>query len=106
MSDKNYIKVFQAIADEKRLEILKHLQGGAKTVGEIAEALSYLQPQTSKHLKILHEAGLVRVEAVANKRFYHLEQSGFMALNDWLSTYIQQWDEQLDRLDAYLKEEE
>lgn len=106
MSDGKYIKVFQAVADEKRLEILKLLQGGAKTVGEIAETLGYLQPQTSKHLKILHEAGLVRVEAVANKRIYHLEKNGFMALNNWLSSYIQQWDEQLDRLDAYLKEED
>ncbi|WP_371414487.1 ArsR/SmtB family transcription factor [Jeotgalibacillus sp. R-1-5s-1] len=106
MSDAKYMRVFQAVADEKRFEILKLLQSGAKTVGEIADSLGYLQPQTSKHLKILHQAGLVRVEAVANKRIYHLEKDGFTVLGDWLSSYIQRWEDQLDRLDAYLKEEE
>ncbi|MFB1083021.1 ArsR/SmtB family transcription factor [Jeotgalibacillus sp. JSM ZJ347] len=106
MSNANHIKMFQAVGDEKRHKILELLQGGAKTVGEIADELGYLQPQTSKHLKILHEAGLVRVEAVANKRFYHLEKSGFIALQNWLSSYIQQWEDQLDRLEAHLKEEE
>ncbi len=106
MSDAKYMRVFHAVADEKRFEMLKLLQGGARTVGEIADSLGYLQPQTSKHLKVLHQAGLVRVQAVANKRIYHLEKDGFIVLQNWLSSYIQRWEDQLDRLDAYLKEEE
>lgn len=60
------------------------------------------QPQTSKHLRVLSEAGLVTVQPVANRRIYGLHEQAFQKLGDWLETFRQQQSERYDRLDAYL----
>lgn len=72
-------------------------------VGEVAERLGIRQPQASKHLKVLLEAGLVKVQADANRRYYELRPEPFQELDSWLSDYRKIWEEQFDRLDEYLK---
>ncbi len=72
-------------------------------VGEVAEQVNIRQPQASKHLKILHEAGLVEVQAEANRRYYRLRAEGFQSLESWLSDYRQLWEDRFDNLDEYLK---
>jgi DNA-binding transcriptional ArsR family regulator len=96
------INTFNALAEPNRLRIVELLLAGPLPVGDIANRLQLRQPQASKHLHALLEAGLVEVEAVANRRNYKLRLEPFQALNDWLATYRGVWDEQLNALENYL----
>lgn len=93
-----------ALAEPKRLQIVELLRSGPLTVGEIAERLELSQPQTSKHLRVLSDAGFVEVQAVANRRIYKLRHKAFQEMDVWLDTFRRVWDEKLDRLDDYLQE--
>lgn len=97
------ITTFSALAEPNRLRIVELLSGGPLTVGEIAESLELRQPQASKHLRVLLEAGLVEVQAEANRRNYKLRQEPFQAMDQWLKTYRDIWNERFDNLDEYLK---
>jgi len=96
--------VFSALAEPNRLQIVELLRNGPLSVGEIAEELGLGQPQTSKHLRVLADAGLVEVSAIANRRIYKLLPQTFKELDAWLESYRRVWDEKLDRLDHYLRE--
>ncbi|SDB99001.1 ArsR/SmtB family transcription factor [Shouchella lonarensis] len=97
------ITIFSALADHNRLRIVKLLQGGALTVGEIATLLELRQPQVSKHLRVLFETGFVQVQADANRRYYHLCPEPFQEMDIWLSGYLKMWEERFERLDHYLE---
>jgi DNA-binding transcriptional ArsR family regulator len=93
-----------ALAEPNRLQIIELLRDGPLTVGEIAERLGLHQPQTSKHLRVLNECGLVEVQAIANRRIYKLRQQPFQDLDNWLESFQHVWHERFDRLDDYLRE--
>ncbi|MFD0589060.1 ArsR/SmtB family transcription factor [Paenibacillus sp. GCM10027627] len=92
-----------ALAEPNRLKIVELLRNGPLTVGDIAERLALNQPQASKHLKYLSEAGLVEVQPVANKRFYKLRTEPFQEMDNWLDSFRQMWEDRFDRIDEYLK---
>jgi len=93
---------FSALAEPNRLQIVELLREQPLTVGEIAARLQLRQPQASKHLRVLSDAGLVAAEAVANRRIYALRAEPFQDLDGWLSTYRQLWEGRFDRLGDYL----
>jgi DNA-binding transcriptional ArsR family regulator len=96
--------VFNAIAAADRREILDALITGEKAVGAIVNDLSMSQPQVSKHLRVLSEAGLVRCRAEGRRRLYRLEPARLRPFHEWLAKYEQAWNDRLDRVDDYLKE--
>jgi DNA-binding transcriptional ArsR family regulator len=96
--------VFNAVAEERRREILDALMAGEKAVGVIADDLSMSQPQVSKHLRVLSEVGLVRCRAEGRRRLYSLEPARLRPMHEWLGKYEQTWNDRLDRVDDYLKE--
>jgi DNA-binding transcriptional ArsR family regulator len=65
-------KIFNALADPTRLEILEFLRNGEKCVCEIIPHLGLIQPIVSRHLKILKDSGIVKDRKEGNKRFYSL----------------------------------
>lgn len=91
-----------ALAEPNRLQIIELLREGSLTVGEIADRLHLRQPQASKHLKILSEAGLVEVRADANRRIYRLRPEPLMEMDEWLESFRGMWEERFDRLSDYL----
>ncbi|WP_092493831.1 MULTISPECIES: ArsR/SmtB family transcription factor [Virgibacillus] len=95
-------KIMSALAESNRLNIIELLRDGPLTVGEVAEQLQLRQPQVSKHLRVLSDAGLVEVEPIANRRIYKLRPQPLMKLDAWLESYRQVWEEKFDRLDDYL----
>ncbi|GIP26617.1 transcriptional regulator [Paenibacillus sp. J23TS9] len=97
------LTTFNALAEPSRLRIVDILLKGPMTVGDIAERLEIRQPQASKHLKVLLDAGLVEVKADANRRNYMLRSEPFMELDSWLNNYRKIWNERFDNLDEYLK---
>ncbi|SFB37799.1 DNA-binding transcriptional regulator, ArsR family [Lentibacillus halodurans] len=98
------MKTFSALSEPNRLRIVELLRNSPLTVGEIADQLGIRQPQASKHLKVLKEAGLVEVQPITNRRVYKLRKEPFKELDAWLDSYRRVWDERFDRLEDYLQD--
>jgi DNA-binding transcriptional ArsR family regulator len=96
--------VFTALAGVHRRRILDVLVGGEMAVGALVTELSMPQPQVSKHLRVLTEAGLVTCRARGRRRLYQLEPAHLQPLRDWLAKYERIMAERLDRMDDYLNE--
>ena len=90
--------VFAALGEPNRLEIVELLRRRPFAVGDIADTLGIRQPQVSKHLKVLREAGVVDVEAVARRRIYYLAPATFDGLGDWVESFEGLWEKRLDSL--------
>src|SRR5438552_17518000 len=96
--------IFDALADPTRRRILDLLRERPRLVGELTDLLQISQPGVSKQLRILREAGLVRVRQDAQRHWYELRFDPLIEVDDWLGTFRHLWDERLDRLDDYLQE--
>jgi DNA-binding transcriptional ArsR family regulator len=95
-----------ALAEPTRREILRLLLEQPRSVGELASALDAAQPATSKHLRVLREAGLVHVHPDAQRRVYALRPDGFAELEAWLAPYRRLWEGRLDALEVHLERTE
>lgn len=96
--------VFSALAEPNRVNIVELLRdAGALTLGEIAQRLGLRLPQSSKHLRVLTNAGIVKVQADANRRIFSLCPDPFVELDDWLKSFTKMKEEQLDRFEVVLK---
>ena len=95
-----------ALSDANRLKIVELLKTGPLPVGEIAVQLQLNQPQTSKHLKVLLEADIVRMEPVANRRIYHLRTEVFQGITAWSQSFEQQMVSRMVRLEAYVEQQQ
>ena len=94
-----------ALAEPNRLQIIELLRRRPLAVGEIAVRLRLRQPQVSKHLRVLSDAGLVEVHPVAQQRIYSLRAEPFNELDAWLERYRRTVNERFDRLDDILREQ-
>ncbi|TQR28423.1 ArsR family transcriptional regulator [Lysinibacillus sphaericus] len=97
------LTTLSALSEPNRMNIVELLRHGPLTVGEIANQLGLRQPQTSKHLKVLSDNGLVEVHAEANRRIYKLRPEPFQALDSWIQSFQGVMQERFDNLDEYLK---
>jgi DNA-binding transcriptional ArsR family regulator len=95
-------QVFEVVADGSRRQILDLLAGGPRAVGEIAAATGLSQPNASRHLRILREAGLVEPRVEAQRRIYELRPAGLAELMAWVAPYQRLWQGSLDALEAHL----
>jgi DNA-binding transcriptional ArsR family regulator len=93
---------WSALADPHRRAVLRLLLARPRTVGELVDELGLTQPGTSKHLRTLRDAGLVRVRAEAQRRVYELDPAPLAELDDWLSPYRRFWEARLDALGRHL----
>lgn len=93
-----------ALAEPNRLQIVELLLTGPRPVGDIVDKLGLNQPQVSKHLRVLSDAGLVEVRPLAQQRIYSLRPEPFKELDDWLRTYRRLWERRYDRFDEVLQE--
>jgi DNA-binding transcriptional ArsR family regulator len=95
-------RVWHALSDPNRRAVLALLLERPRPVGELVEQLGLSQPGTSKHLKVLREAGLVQVRQDGNRRVYALEPGPIRELDVWLAPYRRLWNESLDELGRHL----
>lgn len=95
--------MFSVLSEQNRLNIVELLYKSPKTVNEISGILRLNQPQTSKHLKVLSDAGIVGVTPIKNQRIYSLKPQKFKELDKWLEKYRKIWEERFDRLDKLFK---
>jgi len=93
---------WSALADPHRRAALELLLEGPRSVGELTGALGLTQPTTSKHLRVLREAGLVSVRQDRQRRVYAIEPQPLADLHAWLARYRRLWDGRLDALERHL----
>ncbi len=97
-------RIFAALADPTRREILRRLASGPAPVGELVEPFDISQPAVSKHLRVLADAGLVSREPRGQQRLAHLSAAPMRAASDYLAEFKAHWDARLDQLGAVLAE--
>jgi DNA-binding transcriptional ArsR family regulator len=98
------ITTYEALVDPTRRRILDLLRERPRLVGELVNTLKSSQPLISKHLRVLREAGLVKVRQDAQRRWYELRPEPLAEVVDWLEPYRQLWEERYERLDSLLDE--
>jgi DNA-binding transcriptional ArsR family regulator len=104
MPIKEYVcmTVFEVLADPGRRDILRLLLDGERSVGSLVAELSLAQPNVSKHLKVLRQAGFVEVRPNARERLYRLQPEPLRELDAWLGPFRRTWSRRLDALESHL----
>lgn len=102
MTEERLSRVFAALADPTRRDIVARLAISDATVGQLAEPYGITVQAISKHLKVLADAGLVSQRRDAQRRPCHLEAEVFDLMTTWIERYRQQAEERFRRLDAVL----
>lgn len=104
MDDDQLSRVFAALADPTRRDIVARLAVGDAAVGDLAEPYDVSVQAVSKHIKVLADAGLVTQRREAQRRPCHLEAEVFDLMTKWIERYRRQAQERYERLDAVLAE--
>ena len=101
-ADDRLSRVFSALADPIRRDMVARLTDGDATVGELGSSYQVSLQAVSKHLKVLEDAGLVSRSRDAQRRPVHLEADVFDLMTKWIERYRQQAEERYRRLDDLL----
>ena len=100
------MQVFVALADPTRRAIVEALAAREQPVGALVTRFGGSQPAISRHLRVLREAGLVRVRADGQRRLYRVDPKGLEVLESWIATHRRKIARQLDALERYLDDDE
>lgn len=98
------LETLKALAEPNRFQIVELLRSGPRPVNDMVQRLRLPQPQVSKHLRVLSDAGLVQVRVDAQRRIYTLRPAPLQQLDVWLARYRQIWESNFQGLDALLGE--
>jgi DNA-binding transcriptional ArsR family regulator len=89
---------FNAVAEPRRREILNYLAHQERSVGDVVTGLGIEQPSVSKHLRVLHKVGLVRVRRHGRHMLYRTNAEAIRPLHEWTKTFERLWAHQLTRI--------
>lgn len=101
-AERQLSRVFGALADPTRRDIVARLASGDATVGQLGVAYDVSLQAVSKHLKVLEDAGLVSRSRDAQRRPVHLEAEVFDLMTKWIERYRREAEERYQRLDGVL----
>lgn len=82
------VRIYKAFGDESRLQILEQLKSGELCACKLLEELNISQPTLSHHLKILCDAGIVKVRKAGKWMYYSISQEGMSHINGWMQQYF------------------
>ena len=99
-------RVFQALADPTRRVMVERLSRGPASVSELAEPFDMSLPAVLQHLQVLETSGLVRSEKEGRVRTCRIEAAALRTAEDWIASRRGAWERKLDRLGAFLAEED
>lgn len=97
-------RVFLALANPVRRELLQILRAGPLAAGELSERFALSRPAVAEHLKVLREAGLVADEPIGRKRIYRLTAEPLADLGEWLHPFEKFWRARLSALATIAEE--
>jgi DNA-binding transcriptional ArsR family regulator len=95
-------RVFSALADPTRRDLVARLAAGDATVGQLAAPYRVTVQAVSKHVKVLEDAGLVSRSGDSHRRPVHLEADVLDLMTAWIERYRRQAEQRYRRLDAVL----
>ena len=98
--------MFQAMADPARRQMVERLSQGPASVSELAKPLSMSLPGVMQHLAVLEASGLVKSEKTGRVRTCRIEPKALRTAEDWIAERRASWERKLDRLGAYLAEDD
>ena len=96
-------RLFHALADRTRRQILMRIREQDETVNSIAADFEISLPAVSKHLKVLEQAGLLSRRKEGQKRFCHAEPDMMNDALAWLEFYQSFWNARLNNLKSQLE---
>jgi DNA-binding transcriptional ArsR family regulator len=91
-------RVFQALGDATRREILERISKGPVTVSHLAEPLQISLAAVVQHLQVLEDSALVHTEKVGRVRTCRMEPAGLAAAEQWIHDRRALWERRLERL--------
>jgi DNA-binding transcriptional ArsR family regulator len=97
------VSAFEALAEPTRRRIVELLADGERSAGEIASHFSTSRPGISRHLRVLHEHGLVTTRPAGTRRLYALDPAPLEEVDEWLERYRGFWTNRLDALDTEIR---
>jgi DNA-binding transcriptional ArsR family regulator len=97
------VSAFEALAEPTRRRIVELLADGERSAGEIASHFSTSRPGVSRHLRVLHEHGLVTTRQAGTRRLYSLDPAPLEEVDAWLERYRCFWTNRLDALDTEIR---
>src|ERR1700678_138740 len=89
---------FNAVAEPRRREILTYLAATERPVGDIVTALGLPQPSISKHLRVLHDVGVVRMRCHGRQKLYRTHSEAIRPMHAWAATFERYWQHQFNRV--------
>lgn len=95
-------RVFHALADPTRRQVIERLGSGPASTSELAEPFAMALPSFTQHLAVLEGAGLVTSHKQGRTRTYRLAPDGLETAEGWLAGQRRSWERRLDQLDAFL----
>ena len=95
---------FSVLAEPNRRLLLDALLSGAKPVNTLVEVVGMRQPVVSKHLRILRDAGLVKVTPDGQRRLYSIHAEPLAEVDAWIEPYRKFWSERLNAFELHLDE--
>jgi DNA-binding transcriptional ArsR family regulator len=95
-------RVFQALSDPTRRQVIQRLASGSASTSELAAPFPMALPSFSQHLGVLEKAGLVRSSKTGRVRTYELAPAPLDAAVGWLGEQRRLWERRLDQLDEFL----
>jgi DNA-binding transcriptional ArsR family regulator len=99
------VAAFEAVADPTRRLLLDRLRrSGPLPLRRLAEGLPISRQAVTKHLNLLHSAGLLRIERRGRERVHELETAPLRDVAEWLAPYAAEWNDRLARLATHLEE--
>ena len=99
-------RIFSALSDPSRLQIIEKLMRDGETpAGRITEMFEISGPAVSRHLSVLHAAGLVRRRVAGKQRLYSVQPDAIRRVSDWTLDHRAFWEASLDRVEAVLRED-
>ncbi len=103
MANAKSARLFDALGDGTRRDLVEKLRKGPASVGALAQGLPVSRSAVSQHLRVLREAGLVRETAEGTRRIYRLDPRGLGVLRDWLDRH---WSEALNAFARFSEEQD
>ncbi len=94
--------IFHAIADPTRRAILTLVAIQALTPNAMAEKFAITRQAVSKHIKVLHECGLIKPAQSGREIYYHFNAKKMQEFDHWLAQFRQSWETQFNQLDQLL----
>lgn len=95
--------VFQAIADPTRRRLLTLLADKEMPIAALTACFPITRTAVNKHLKVLHEAGLVSSQRVGRETRYMLQPEPLAEIKQWLTFFDEYWDDKLSALKEFVE---